>query len=90
MKSVVLGLAVILIAARFVPLYSKPRGDFDLHYGLAQRLVRGQFIYGPGFDRVYPPFWAFVHAPFTFFDMHRVMILLFPVGVAGMVGSSCC
>ena len=85
LKAVVLGLGFILIAARFVPLYSKPRGDFDLHYGLAMRLVAGQFIYGPGFDRVYPPFWAFVHAPFTFFDMHRVMILLFPFGVAGMV-----
>lgn len=85
LKSAAIGLGVVLVVARFVPLYRQPRGDFDLHYGLAQRLVAGQFLYGPGFDRVYPPFWAFAHAPFTFFDMHRVMMLLFPVGVAGMV-----
>jgi len=85
-KAVVVGLALVLIIARFVPLLSKPRGDFDLHYGLGMRLVAGKFLYGPGFDRVYPPFWAFVHAPFTFFDLHRVMIALFPLGVAVMVG----
>ena len=85
LKSAAIGLAVILVAARFYPLYREPRGDFDLHYGLAQRLVAGQFLYGPGFDRVYPPFWAFAHAPFTFFDMHRIEMLLFPFGLAGMV-----
>jgi alpha-1,2-mannosyltransferase len=85
LKAAVVASASILVLARFIPLYRKPRGDFDLHYGLAQRLVAGEFLYGPGFDRVYPPFWAFVHAPFTFFDMHRVMLFLFPIGVAGMI-----
>jgi alpha-1,2-mannosyltransferase len=85
LKRAVLGLGFALVAGVFILIIRKPRGDFDLHYGLGMRLVAGQDIYGPGFDRVYPPFWAFVHAPFTFFNYHADEIALFPLGVAGMV-----
>jgi len=80
-----IGVAIILVLSRLIPLIIRPRGDFDLHYGLAMRLVAGEFLYGPGFDRVYPPFWALFHAPATLVNYHLAMILLFPVGVAGIV-----
>jgi len=86
LQSAVLCLAGIIVVARFIPLLKSMQGDFPLHYGLAMRLVAGEFLYWPGFDRVYPPFWALVHAPFTFFDVRRGEMALYPLGVASIVG----
>jgi alpha-1,2-mannosyltransferase len=80
------GLAAVIVIARFIPLIHENKGDFDLHYGLAQRLVSGEFLYGPGFDRVYPPAWALFHAPCTLVSYHAALLLLFPAGVAAMIG----
>lgn len=77
--------AFILVLSRFIPLLIRPRGDFDLHWALGARLVSGDFLYGPGFDRVYPPFWALAYSPLSFIEYHRAEILIFPFGVAGMV-----
>lgn len=80
-----IALAVIIVLARGLPMITKPRGDFVLHYGMGQLILRGEFIYGPGFERVYPPLWAMFNAPATILPMRIAEILLYPLGVGAMV-----
>ncbi len=84
-QRIVFAIAIVIVVARALPMLTKPRGDFMLHYGLGQRIIKNEFIYGIGFERVYPPLWAMFHAPATLLPMQLAEILIYPLGVAAMV-----
>lgn len=63
----------------WIQIIVAPRGDFTLHFELGRRLAEGRFIYEGGHDFVYPPFWALVHAPLSFFGLHLAQVLVYPL-----------
>jgi len=76
----------IFVVAFWVHLYHHPNSDFPNHWLMGSRLVHGGFIYQGNLNEVYPPFWALAHAPFTLVDFHVAMVILYPFGIAAMLG----
>ncbi|HNC14242.1 MAG TPA: glycosyltransferase 87 family protein, partial [Cyclobacteriaceae bacterium] len=66
---------VLLVMAAAVMITGVVKGgfhllhnDFSTAYGSAQNLVAGKPLYYPGGWYVYPPLYAFLMTPFTFFS----------------------
>ncbi len=75
---------VVLIAAvvciQMGRVIAKPLGDFHLHWKFGGRLVSDLFLYDVnGLDLPYLPFWAVVHAPLSYLDVHLAQICLLPI-----------
>lgn len=80
-----IAVTAIVVAVGWASLIPHVRGDFPNHYAQAVLLLHGRFIYPNGLNRVYPPFWALAHVPFTIVSDHAAMLILYPFGVAAMV-----
>ncbi len=81
----IMAVTAIVVLVGWESLIPHVRGDFPHHYLQAVLLLHGKFIYPGGVNRVYPPFWAMVHVPFTVVSAHVAMLILYPFGVAAMV-----
>jgi alpha-1,2-mannosyltransferase len=82
------GLLVIAFTVSWIRLMGKPRGDYDIHWAFARKLLNHQPLYVREMDlfHPYPPFWAVFHVPVAFFPMQASQLVVYPVGVAVMIG----
>ncbi len=92
-RRVAIGLVGLIVIGQFLRLTVHLKGDFDVHWESGRRMVAGEPLYAQaggqdslGHNYPYPPFWAFVHAPFAFLPMLPGQLLLYPlIVVAGVV-----
>src|SRR5688572_23470003 len=82
------GLLVIAFAMSWIRLMGKPRGDYDIHWAFARKLLNHQPLYVREMDlfHPYPPFWAVFHVLVAFFPMQASQLVVYPLGVAVMIG----
>lgn len=69
----------IAFAFYWIQIIFRPRGDFPRHWEFGRRILAGEFIYGGGLNVVYPPFWAFAHAPLALVGSHIAQVVVYPL-----------
>jgi len=85
LRKVVMAVGIITAVVMWVSTMIKARGDFLLHWKFGYRLVHGIFLYTDGMHLPYPPSWAMLFAPFSFFPQRVAMPLFFVLGFASLV-----
>lgn len=85
LRAIVLGIGCVAALVEWISTMIKARGDFLLHLEFGRRLVHGIFLYTNGMHLPYPPSWAMLFAPFSFFPPRVAMPLFYVAGFASLV-----
>ena len=83
-RSLVTGLAAVVVLVQWIATMLKPRGDFSQHWEFGRRFLAGEYLYAGGLDVPYPPFLAMAYAPLSLLPLRVAKPVLFVFAIAAL------